>query len=99
MLNKDDMRKLEATVGALSRELEESRRLSDSLEGELVRTRQAIGRTEVAERSTTLRDMKIRTACVACGGNMRAGEDCAHCFMGGEGQSTRKEAPPLSGLA
>jgi hypothetical protein len=72
----------EATVGVLSRALEESLRTADALREELITTRKAIGRTEVAERNTTLRDMKIRSVCVACGGNMRAGEDCAHCFMG-----------------
>jgi hypothetical protein len=86
-----DIRKLEASVRILSRELEESRNLADSLRGELVSTRQAVGRRDAAEGDTTLRDMEINISCVACGGQMRAGEDCAHCFMGGPEQSARKK--------
>ncbi len=77
-----EVRTLEATVRELSRNLEESRRMAEALRGEFLQTRLAIGRTEDAGRNTTLRDMRINRACVACGGQMRAGEDCAHCFMG-----------------
>jgi hypothetical protein len=88
-----DVQKLEASVRVLSRELEESRRMADSIRGEIIRTKLAIGRTEVAEGNTTLRDMSIHRTCVACGGHMRAGDDCAHCFMGEAGQTAKKDAP------